>query len=70
MGAHRAPLLVRLLVGLLVPSEEREHFLGDLEESAARDRRGMDRRGKRRSWLWEVAGALQLRLAPRRKIAR
>ncbi|UCC84540.1 MAG: ABC transporter permease, partial [Gemmatimonadota bacterium] len=62
MVARRPPRLVRLLVGLLVPREEREYVLGDLEESAAR--------GRRRSWLWEIAGALQLRVGRRRKVPR
>jgi putative ABC transport system permease protein len=53
----RPPTLVRVALGLLLPREEREFFLGDLEESG------------RRSWAREILGALTLRLAtpPRRR---
>jgi putative ABC transport system permease protein len=70
MRARRPPRLVRLLVGLLVPRDEREYLLGDLEESAARAPRGADARVMRRSWAREVTGALKLRVGPRRKVPR
>jgi len=54
------PLGARVLLRLLLPEEEREFLLGDLEESGGeRDRR------RRRSWFREVLGALDLRLARR-----
>ncbi len=70
MRGSRPPRLVRLLVGLFVPEEEREFFLGDLEESAARGRRGLNDRARRRSWLGEVLGASRLRVGPRRRVPR
>jgi len=45
--------MVRLLLRILLPEEEREFLLGDLEETP------------RRSWSREVLGALVLRLTPR-----
>jgi putative ABC transport system permease protein len=53
----RLPVLVRLVVRFLVPGEEREYFLGDLEES------------RRARWPLELLGALTLRLSerPRRR---
>ena len=59
MSGHRPPRLVRFLIRLLVPAEEREYFLGDLEESP-----------EHRGWHWELLGALQLRLGLRRKLRR
>jgi putative ABC transport system permease protein len=54
------PLGPRILLRLLLPEEEREFLLGDLEES------GGERGGRRRrSWFREVLGALDLRLARR-----
>ena len=47
------PAAVRFLLRLLLPSEEQEFYLGDLEESG------------RRLWLREIAGAASLRFAPR-----
>ena len=47
------PAVVRLLLRLLLPKEEREFYLGDLEESG------------RRPWLREIVGAAMLRLTPR-----
>ena len=85
MSGRRSPWIARLLIGLLVPKGEREYFLGDLEESAARGGMGFGdaqggavgggstREGKRpgpdrwrRSWVRELAGALQLRFRRRR----
>ena len=68
--AHRPPRLIRFLVALFVPREEREYFLGDLEESSTRPLLGADGRSRRPSWIHEVAGALQLRFGQRRKIPR
>ncbi len=50
-GGSPPPVLVRLLIRVLLPEQEREFFLGDLEESG------------RHSWLREVLGALALRLS-------
>ncbi len=47
------PAVVRFLLHLLLPKEEREFYLGDLEESG------------RRPWLREIVGAAMLRLTPR-----
>jgi len=52
-SGRRPPALVRLLVRILVPADEREFFLGDLEES------------RRRSWPREILGALSLRFTRR-----
>ncbi len=48
---RRPPRVVRFLVRLLVPEEEREFYLGDLEESG------------RHGWLGEIAGAASLRMS-------
>ena len=47
------PAVVRFLMHLLLPKEEREFYLGDLEESG------------RRPWLREIVGAATLRFTPR-----
>jgi putative ABC transport system permease protein len=66
----KPPLLARLLLRLILPEEEQEFILGDLEES--RGRRGESRaRGQspmrsQRSWFREILGALSLRLTPGR----
>ena len=44
-GKTGPPAVVRFLLRLLIPKEEREFYLGDLEESG------------RRPWLRELAGA-------------
>ncbi len=51
----RVPALVRLAVRLLLAEEDREFFLGDLQES------------RRRCWRRELLGALALRLSPVRR---
>jgi len=52
-GRGRPPGWVRLTLWILLPEDEREFFLGDLEEA-------------RRSWFREISGALGLRFASRR----
>jgi putative ABC transport system permease protein len=46
------PVIVGFVLRLLLPEEEREFFMGDMEE------------GRRRSWFRELLGALALRLFP------
>jgi putative ABC transport system permease protein len=56
LGEDREPpALVRRLLRMLLPAEEREFYLGDLRESG------------RRSWLRELAGAATLRFSRRRR---
>lgn len=45
---RRTPRLVRFLIERLVPADQREFFLGDLEE------------GNRRTWLREILAAAAL----------
>ena len=54
----RPPALVRLLLRLLLPGQDREFYLGDLEESG------------RRPWLREISGAVAFRLASGARRAR
>lgn len=49
------PRIIRFLLRLLLPEDEREFYLGDLRESG------------RRGWLREVAGAAMLRFSPARR---
>ena len=65
------PGFVRLAIRILLPEDEREFFLGDLEESLREGGEGTggahrkDRRpgDPRRKWLGEILGALALRMA-------
>jgi predicted permease len=49
----RPPAIVRLALFVLLPADEREFYLGDLQESG------------RRQWLREIAGAAAMRFTPR-----
>ena len=50
-GGGEVPAPVRLMISLILPEQEREFFLGDLEEDPIR------------SWLREILSAFALRLA-------
>jgi len=50
-SSHRIPPFVRFLIERLVPEDQREFYLGDLEESG------------KRPWLREIAGAAALRFS-------
>jgi putative ABC transport system permease protein len=67
VSARRAepPALARRLLGLLLPKEQREYLLGDLEELHREQvaRRG---RGWARRWYWKEALAAVAALAPGR----
>jgi len=52
------PPLVRLILRVLLPEEEREFLLGDLEESRSREG---GREGRRHSWAREILSAVALR---------
>ena len=70
MPAPRLSRLLRFLVSLCVPRDEREFLLGDLEESASRGRGDPDRLRRHHSSLREAAGVFQLVIGPHRKARR